>query len=198
MTGYKKASRSSGIVAFLLLALSVAAPAEDIKNLSTIKNFGRIADHYYRGAQPEGQDYVDLAALGIRTVINLTSDDAEADEKSLVENAGMNYYQIPMTTHQPPTTTQLTEFLRLVNDPASQPVYVHCVGGRHRTGLMTAVYRMTQGWDADQAYKEMKQYDFGPSFLHPEFKSFVFEYYNGLTQTKTAPAQAVVSTKAGN
>jgi hypothetical protein len=42
---------------------------------------------------------------------------------------------------------------------------------------MTAVYRMTQdGWTADQAFKEMKEYDFGPAFLHPEFKRFVYEY----------------------
>ena len=38
---------------------------------------------------------------------------------------------------------EIAAFLNIVNDPASQPVYVHCVGGRHRTGVMTAVYRMT-------------------------------------------------------
>ena len=31
-------------------------------------------------------------------------------------------------------------------------------------------------WDADQAFKEMKKYDFGFDFLHPEFKQFVFAY----------------------
>jgi tyrosine-protein phosphatase SIW14 len=189
----KTFSRSFLIFVFLLLAISSASPAENIKN------FGHIADQYYRGAQPQGQDYADLAALGIRTVINLTSDDAEANEQTMVEKAGMKYHQIPMNTRVSPTVAQLNEFLRIVNDPASQPVYVHCVGGRHRTGVMTAVYRMTQGWSADQAYKEMKQFDFGPSFLHPEFKSFVFDYYNELTLTKSAPEQAIGSAKtAGN
>ncbi len=185
--------RSFLIFVFLLLAISSASTAENIKN------FGHIGDHYYRGAQPQGQDYTDLAALGIRTVINLTSDDAESNEQTMVEKVGMKYYQIPMNTHVSPTIAQLGEFLRIVNDPASQPVYVHCVGGRHRTGVMTAVYRMTQGWTADQAYKEMKQYDFGPGFLHPEFKSFVFDYYDELIQAKSAPAQAVGTAKtAGN
>ena len=45
-----------------------------------IDNFGRISSAYYRGAQPEGRDYADLAALGVKTVINLTSYDALADE----------------------------------------------------------------------------------------------------------------------
>ena len=65
----------------------------------------------------------------------------------------------------------------IVNDPASQPVYVHCAGGRHRTGVMTAVYRMTkENWTGDQAFKEMKKYNFGADFLHPEFKSFVYAF----------------------
>lgn len=42
---------------------------------------------------------------------------------------------------------------------------------------MTAVYRMTQdGWTSEQAYKEMKQYHFGPAFLHPELKKFVDQF----------------------
>ena len=104
-----------------------------------IDNFGRVDATYYRGAQPQGRDYADLAALGIKTVINLTSDDALAEEKGMVEQAGMKYLAIPMTTHVVPTAAQLADFFKVVNDPASQPVYVHCVGGRHRTGVMTAM-----------------------------------------------------------
>jgi uncharacterized protein (TIGR01244 family) len=190
---------SLAFITILLLAISVSVQAGEFKNLPSIKNFGHINDNYYRGAQPQNQDYADLAALGIRTVINLTSDDAEANEKMMVENAGMKYYQIPMNTHVPPTTAQLTEFLEIVNDSASQPVYVHCVGGRHRTGVMTAVYRMMNGWDAGRAYKEMKQYDFGPGFLHSEFKNFVFDYYDEVIVAKSAPSPAVVTAKtAGN
>jgi len=100
------------------------------------------------------------------------------EDKLLVERAGMKYVQISMTTHAPPTPSMVESFLEVVTDPASQPVYVHCVGGRHRTGVMTAVYRMTQErWTADQAFTEMKQYKFGPDFLHPEFKRFVYGYH---------------------
>jgi protein tyrosine/serine phosphatase len=89
----------------------------------------------------------------------------------------MTFHRIPMTTHTAPTAQQIAEFLALVNDPANQPVYVHCAGGRHRTGVMTAVYRMAEdGWTSDQAFKEMKQYKFGADFLHSEFKQFVYAY----------------------
>ncbi|HET7212500.1 MAG TPA: dual specificity protein phosphatase family protein [Terriglobia bacterium] len=142
-----------------------------------ISNFGRINDNYYRGAQPKGSDYRDLSALGVKTIINLTSSDSQSDERAMAEQAGMNYVQIPMTTHVPPTQEQIKQFLSLVTDSASEPVYVHCVGGKHRTGVMTAVYRMTlNGWSADQAFKEMKEYKFGWEALHPEFKKFVYSY----------------------
>ncbi|MGH9634392.1 MAG: fused DSP-PTPase phosphatase/NAD kinase-like protein [Candidatus Angelobacter sp.] len=150
-----------------------------------IKNFGQINENYYRGAQPEGQDYNDLKALGVKTVINLINDE-KGDEGATVQGMGMTYVHIPMTTSTPPTSEQIKQFLSLVEDPAHQPVYVHCVGGKHRTGVMTAIYRMTEdGWNADQAFKEMKQYKFGADFLHPEFKSFVYRFQPDHTRTAT-------------
>jgi tyrosine-protein phosphatase SIW14 len=166
-------------------AADVASTAPVVVDISKIHidNFGRVDSTYFRGAQPEGHDYADLAALGVKTIINLTSDDAEANEQAMASQAGLKYVQIPMTTHEPPTSAQLAEFLKIVNDPASQPIYVHCVGGRHRTGVMTAAYRITQdGWTADQAFKEMKQYKFGADFLHPEFKKFVYGYTTQLAR----------------
>lgn len=141
-----------------------------------IDNFGRIDDFYYRGEQAVGRDYADLAALGVKTVIDLQGDGDNADEETLVERA-MSFHRIAMTTHEQPTSAQIAEFLRIVNDPDNQPVYVHCKGGKHRTGVMTAIYRMEQNrWTPDQAFREMKQYKFGADFLHPVFKRFVFSY----------------------
>lgn len=159
-----------------------------------IDNFGRVNDHYYRGAQPLGPDYSRLATLGIRTVIDLQADGL-ADEPTQVKTAGMKFFRIPMTTRVAPTVEQLALFLKLVNDPANQPVYVHCAGGRHRTGVMTAIYRMTaDGWTPNQAFKEMKQYKFGADFLHPEFKRFVYGYR---PPPAPAPAETLAAASAG-
>ena len=181
-----RTSAAALLVTFSLAEPAAARPADrnaaasaSVADLSKIHidNFGRIDGTYYRGAQPEGRDYADLASIGVKTLVNLTSDDADANEKTMAATAGLRYFQIPMTTHEPPTAAQLAAFLAIVEDRANQPVYVHCVGGRHRTGVMTAAYRMTlDGWTADQAYKEMKQYKFGADFLHSEFKAFVYGY----------------------
>ena len=141
-----------------------------------IENFGRVNDHYYRGAQPKGGDFADLAALGIKTVIDLAEEGDRAEEANATK-AGMKFVRIPMTTHETPGPQTIAKFLALVNDPASQPVYVHCMGGRHRTGVMTAIYRMTaDAWTPLRAFSEMKQYKFGADFLHQEFKDFVLGF----------------------
>ena len=176
--------------AALIVALSLVAPTTGSASgretkpptgtaLSAIHigNFARVTDTYYRGAEPDDDQYSTLAAFGIRTVIDLRSDDGDSADKLRVERTGMTYAHIPMTTHEPPTPEMVHTFLQLVTDRANLPVYVHCVGGRHRTGVMTAVYRMTQeGWTAEQAFKEMKRYQFGPDFLHSEFKRFVYGF----------------------
>ena len=178
-----QAQAASLLLAVLLFgpAIGHAGPADvsagrtaDLSKIG-IDNLGRVNDTYYRGGEPA--DDATLAALGIKTVVDLRGDDADAEDRLFAERAGMNYVQIPMTTHQPPTPSVISSFLQVVTDAANLPVYVHCVGGRHRTGVMTAVYRMTQErWTAAQAFKEMKQYKFGPDFLHPEFKRFVYGY----------------------
>lgn len=181
------AFRTYALSAILAVTLAIPSFAQaghsDLLSTIRIGNFGSVSDTYYRGAQPEAGDYADLAAIGVKTVIDLQEDGDEA-EPGLVEAAGMRYVRIPMNTRINPTAAQLEQFFALVNDPASQPVYVHCAGGRHRTGVMTAVYRMANaGWDAGKAFDEMKKYDFGPSFLHPEFKEFVYKYRPVATAT---------------
>ena len=176
----------SAVLAVASLAASAPAKTNSDLKLSSIRinNFGRINDNYYRGAQPESGDYADLAALGVKTVIDLTRDGRD-EESGLVRRAGMKFYRIPMTTSERPSDTAVAKFLQLVNDPANQPVYVHCQGGRHRTGVMTAVYRMTQdGWTADKAYQEMKLYKFEGFPGQPTLKKFVFDYYGQIQRAQ--------------
>jgi len=171
-------------LAFVALLSSVPAQAGPVARGATssalsairIENFGEINEHYYRGAQPKGDDFHALAGLGVKMMIDLAAEGDRAEEAN-AKAAGINFVRIPMTTHQIPSPAVIAQFLKLVNDPANQPVYVHCIGGKHRTGVMTAIYRMTvDGWNAAKAFAEMKHYKFGADFLHPEFKDFVNAY----------------------
>src|SRR5262249_51153776 len=72
---------------------------------------------------------------------------------------------IPMVFFKSPTKNNISEFLSIVENPANQPVFIHCMQGRDRTGAMVGIYRIhAQGWNADQAYDEMKNMGFHTAF----------------------------------
>ena len=141
-----------------------------------IRNFGKMDDRFYRGAQPDESDYKDLKALGVKTVIDLT-DSPKDYEKRDVEALGIKYVNIPMSDSSSSKEDHINAFLKLVNDPATGTMFVHCAGGRHRTGVMGAVYRFNVNhWTLDQAYAEMKDYDFYTRWGHGDLKTFVEDY----------------------
>jgi len=186
----RKSFRNVAGVILVLLASTVVSQAQEVsnpKNASVkIKNFGQMDERFYRGARPKQEDFKDLAALGIKTVIDLTEDPTE-NEKSTIEALGMKYVHIPMVEKKYPTEEATNAFLKVTSDPATGKFFVHCAGGRHRTGAMGAVYRyQNYNWNFDQVYAEMKQYDFYTSWGHGAFKDFVKDYYDHMLAAKVS------------
>jgi protein tyrosine phosphatase (PTP) superfamily phosphohydrolase (DUF442 family) len=175
------------LVVFFALAIIASAQegAGQGQKTVSIKNFGQLDERFYRGAQPREDEFKELAALGIRTVIDLR-DDPRDYEKGIVESLGMKYINIPMVGKKYPTEEAVQLFLKVVNDPGTGSFFVHCAGGRHRTGAMGAVYRYTKyGWDYEQVYAEMKKFDFYTSWGHGAFKDFVRDYYDRVQANRT-------------
>jgi protein tyrosine/serine phosphatase len=175
----------TALTAMLVLTGVAVSVTQNKSQPDATKNFGKINENYYRGSQPAGDDYAQLKALGIKTVIDLRID-SDPGEPERVLGLGMQYFNIPMKASKPATEEQTNYFLKLVNEPANWPVYVHCKGGRHRTGALTAVYRITHDkWTADQAWQEMKEYDFNDGLLGgPKAqKKFVYSFYEQHAQT---------------
>ncbi|MBV9215758.1 MAG: tyrosine-protein phosphatase [Acidobacteria bacterium] len=157
-----------------------------------IKNFGRMDAHFYRGERPSKKDFASLKALGIDTIIDLT--DNTPDEKGYAEAAGLKYINIAIPDKSYPTDDAVAKFLSTVNDPATGVFYVHCAGGRHRTGDMGAVYRLNHdGWNYDQVYAEMLNYDFYTSNGHQKALDFVVDYSAKITAQRAAGAAAATA-----
>ena len=167
------------VLVFALTGVLSQAQVRDA-SLTTIRNFGKVNDNYYRGSQPDEEEVAQLKKLGIKTVIDLRKD-YRPQERAWVTAQNMQYFNIPLKASRAATEEQTKYFLDLVNDPQNWPVYVHCKGGRHRTGALTAAYRIVNdSWTAEHAFAEMKEYDFdngifgGPSAQ----KRFVFSFYD--------------------
>jgi tyrosine-protein phosphatase SIW14 len=158
----------------------------------TIENFGKVNDHIYRGGQPEGDAYRQLVDLGVKTILDLRAD-ADRGARSAAERAGLKYINLPLEKTKYPQADAAARFIEIVNNKDNWPVFTHCAGGRHRTGAMIAAYRMSMdNWTVDQAYDEMKQYDFYTSWGHGCFKDYVFDYARDLARHRTHPSDAPV------
>jgi protein tyrosine/serine phosphatase len=188
---------SPAIVATLVLVFALSGLTfAKAKNSSfpdiKISNFGQLDDNFYRGARPKPEELTALAALGIKTIIDLTDNTREREEPAVIA-AGMRYINIPIEDKTNPSAEQISTFLKIANDPNTGKFYVHCAGGRHRTGVMAAVYRFNHShWNYDQAYAEMKQFDFYTSNGHGKQLEFVQDYWQQI-QAKQANAGIAVT-----
>jgi protein tyrosine/serine phosphatase len=163
------------------------SPNKQFGNIKVgISDFGKMDDHFYRGARPSGKDFATLKAIGINTIIDLT--DNSSSEEAEAQAAGLKYVNIAIPDKSYPTDAAVAEFIKTVNDPQTGVFYVHCAGGRHRTGDMGAVYRFAQGWDYDKVYQEMLNYDFYTSNGHQKALDFVQDYSKKIVAQRSAAA----------
>jgi tyrosine-protein phosphatase SIW14 len=182
------ATRCFGFVASLLVSSSIflgqfpaqANSANEVSPLSTtntsataqvlsqvIPNFGVVTPFLLRGAQPSQEGFAALKAAGVKTVINLRDGKKDIEsEKAAVEALGMKSVSIPLSVFKTVKNDDMDRFLKIVNDPQQQPVFMHCRQGQDRCGTMVGIYRLTQqSWTASDAYKEMLKYGFHPMFF---------------------------------
>lgn len=186
------------IALFSFAALTAAQTTAEKQTFPNVKigNFGQMDERLFRGAQPLEGDYQSLKDLGVNTVIDLRNDPTDY-AKGAVEALGMKYVNIPMSGWKTPKMESINEFLALMEKPDTGKVYIHCKAGKHRTGVIGAAYRYNKyGWDYDQVYKEMKDYDYSNGLVHGKLGSFVKKYGADFAWQKAQAAKAKTAAAA--
>lgn len=134
-----------------LLGLARPAAAQD-----GIRNFLRVNADFCTAGQPTVEQLAGLRDQGIRTVLNLRPQ-AEYDateEASRVRELGMRYFNIPVANGVPIPDSQFDEFLRLTDDVANRPMFIHCASA-NRVGAFWLVRRVLRDdWDVARAEEE--------------------------------------------
>lgn len=126
--------------------------------LEGVPNLHRLSQDLYRSAQPTAEGFKKLAAMGIKTVVNLRSFHSDDDK---LAGTGITCVNIPMMAWKP-EQEQVLAFLKVVSDPSKGPFLVHCQHGSDRTGTMCAIYRiLVMGWTREKAIGEMINGGFG-------------------------------------
>jgi tyrosine-protein phosphatase SIW14 len=143
---------------------------------TTLPMFHRLDTNYTRGAEPASGGIETLRRLGVKTVIDLRSIYDHTDDAGLAaEQAGLRYYWLPLGVWNPATDAQAREFVTLVTDESKGPFYIFCDDGLHRTGEMSAIYRVARHhWGVEQALKEMDEVGFNPYYY--SLRNYVWTY----------------------
>jgi tyrosine-protein phosphatase SIW14 len=175
------------------LLFALAIPAFAGSSAPGIKNFHQVDEHVYRGAQPTDEGLQYLAKIGVKTVIDLREADEHAQaEQSVVTGAGMKYVNVPMTGLTPPTESEITKILGILEDDSAGAVFVHCKAGADRTGAVIGAYRIDHDhWDNARALSEAKSD--GMSFFQFPRQSFIRAFQPRAIEAK-ADAKATAAT----
>jgi protein-tyrosine phosphatase len=163
----------------------------------------------YRSGQMTEEGFADaVARYHIRTFINAQDEYPDPDiwhsylnrrtikETELCRRLGVRYVFLPpdlvppqdVPAHHPAAIDQL---LTILDDPANQPVLIHCKAGLHRTGVFVAVYRMEYDhWTPRQALAELRGNGFG-EFVSSSANDYIVQYIHTYRPRETAQSLRV-------
>ena len=157
------------------LTLAAAGPAAPPPTQSTpIRNFLQVTPDVCTGGQPRLEHFVELKKQGVKAVLNLrTPGEHRADEEHrAVEDAGLKYFNIPVV-YSTPRAEQADEFLKITDDPANRPIFIHCTAAI-RVGAFWLIRRVVRDkWTWDAALAEAHKVGLVNA---PHLEAFAKEY----------------------
>jgi hypothetical protein len=93
----------------------------------------------------------------------------------------------------------IDQYLKILDDEKNYPVIIHCKAGLHRTGLLTAVYRMEyEKWDTGRAVEELRANGFGTYAAttgNVYLVQYIDRYKPGVRNSVPPPIQARSASK---
>lgn len=125
-----------------------------------IQRLRRITTGLYRGSAPSPKEVAWLKEyLGIRKIVSL---DAEAGERisRACKLLGIKQEKVYINPYKPLGKLLKLDLMRLLIDGG--PTYLHCLHGKDRTGLITAIFKCRyMGVSPEHALEEAKSLGFG-------------------------------------
>jgi tyrosine-protein phosphatase SIW14 len=141
----------------------------------------QVDNNLYRGARPTSRDdFADLKEIGVETILNLEGgfwgwiDGNQTEDLALANQFGITQLHLPMGALWPPVDEDIYLALDIIAKRKA-PLYVHCLEGRDRTGIVIAAYRMQyNGYTYEAAKSEMYGHNFHKYYFYwlPVLKLF--------------------------
>ncbi len=141
--------------------------------LEEIYHFLQLNENLLTGGMPTAEQLSAAAQTGVQVVINLAMPDSEqalAEESSIVQGLGMQYIGIPVAWDHP-RREDLDNFMAAMDAHKEDRVFVHCQANYRVTGFV-ALYRVLRlGWQPDEAFQDA--YRIWNPDEYPVWKKFI-------------------------
>ncbi len=165
-------------IAFLIAAsLLFTVPQQAAPSDQPIRNFLKVSTDFCTGGQPRLEHFAQLQADGVKAVLNLRTpgEHRAEEEQAAVAKAGLKYYNIPVV-YTAPTNEQADQFLKITDDPANRPMFIHCTAAI-RVGAFWLIRRVARdGWTWDAALSEARKVGL---INAPHLEEFAKQYLAG-------------------
>jgi protein tyrosine phosphatase (PTP) superfamily phosphohydrolase (DUF442 family) len=172
------------LVSLVLLITALVAAQQDS---TPIRNFLRVNEQFCTGGQPRLEHLEQLKKEGVKAIINLRqpSEHRAAEEEAKAKELGLRYFNIPVVFADP-KEEQVTEFLKITDDPENRPAFIHCTAAI-RVGAFWLIRRVLRdGWTFADAEKEAEKVGLRES---PHLNEFARKYIEKYRQQGGQPAQ---------
>jgi protein-tyrosine phosphatase len=156
---------------FLLLFCALSGCWADEAGL---KYFRQIDTQVFAGSKPEKDaDFEVLRSRGVKFILQAEFlPGMSGRERRQAQKFGIDYLTVPMNASPvAPREKHVNEALRIMR--TRQPIYIHCVLGRDRTGLLAGLYSIYfLGRSKEEAYKMMREDGFRSGFFVHGLKAY--------------------------
>jgi uncharacterized protein (TIGR01244 family) len=144
--------------AMLFTLLILAGASAQAQQPPDIRAFLQVTPEFCTAGQPRPEHFALLKERGVKTVLNLRTpgEHRAAEEQAEVERLGMKYINIPVV-YREPQEAQVDEFLKITDDPANRPMFIHCTAAI-RVGAFWMIRRIVRdGMSWDDALAEARK-----------------------------------------
>jgi protein tyrosine phosphatase (PTP) superfamily phosphohydrolase (DUF442 family) len=127
-----------------------------------LHNFGLVTRDIQRSGQPSPVVlWLHYKLFPFKSVINLAwepeKSKAQVFEKNFCEKRKIDYYHFSWDAGGPKDWREVNRVIEII-DKCQKPVWIHCKGGKDRTGGLVAIWKKEKGYPMGLIFEDFKTY----------------------------------------